>query len=51
MHKYAHEHLILTWFKCTRYEKDITQNQGANVNEINFANGGNDDSTLNVTHS
>ncbi len=46
MHKYAHEHLILTWFECTRYEEDFIPNQGANVNEIDFANGRNDESTL-----
>jgi len=32
-------------FECTRYEKDVTPNQGANANEIDFADGGINDST------
>jgi hypothetical protein len=35
----------LTSFECTRYEKDVIPNQGANVNEIDFVDGGIDDST------
>jgi hypothetical protein len=35
----------LTWFECTRYEKDVIPNQGANSNEIDFDDGRIDDST------
>jgi hypothetical protein len=44
VHKYAWESLILTWFECARYEKDVIPNQGVEVNIIDFANGGNDNS-------
>jgi hypothetical protein len=45
VHKYAQEHLILTWFECITYEEDVTLNQRANSKEIDFADGGIDDST------